>query len=263
MSIVFDHAVSYYDATRALPPELSRRPIEALIRETNLRSDARVLELGIGTGRIAIPLAEQIQSVTGVDLSIAMMAALRQKTAGTPVRINLAQADVQRLPFPADCFEVVYAVHLLHLVDGWLDALAEAKRVLKPGGFFLVSWGRRMPDSPVTVLRKELARLAGSFGISTRRPGVQSEEEILSELTKWNQAPQIVDVMGWTVPTTPGQILDDLDRQTSSETWLIPRPVLDAVMPHVRAWAIEHFGALDREIPAPYNFRWLVGRKGF
>ncbi len=261
MSIVFDRAVSFYDETRALPPELAERPIEALIREAGLLPDTQVLELGIGTGRIAIPLAEKIGHVAGIDLSIPMMEALQEKIAGTARRIDLAQADALHLPFPDNYFDAIYAVHVLHLVSNWPDAVTEARRVLKPGGHFFVSWHRRTPDSPNTELRKELRRLAQGYGISTTRPGAQSEEEILAELSKWGAPPQAVDVMDWTEPTTPAQILDELDRQIFSETWMIPRPVLDKIMPTLRAWAQEKFGSLDREIVSPFNFRWLVARK--
>ncbi len=184
MSIVFDRAVDFYDQTRAMPPEVAALPVETLIRETNLAPEARVLEIGIGTGRIAIPLAERIRRVTGVDLSRPMMEALTQKIAGTSLRIDVAQADVVQLPFPDECVDLIYAVHVLHLVSGWRNAVAEARRVLKSGGYLLISWHRRMPDSPNSLLRKELGRRVAGYGVSTKRPGAQSEEEILAELSR-------------------------------------------------------------------------------
>jgi ubiquinone/menaquinone biosynthesis C-methylase UbiE len=261
MSIVFDRAVEYYDQTRALPPEIADLPIEALTRETNLQPGARVLEIGIGTGRIAMPLATRIGHLTGVDLSLPMMDLLRAKLAETPLRIDLARADAVHLPFPDECFNLVYAAHVLHLVEGWRGAVSEARRVLKPGGRFVVSWHRRLPDSPNVLLRKELHRLAEEHSVSTKRPGAQSEEEILEALEAWGGEPRVVNVADWTEPCTPAQIIDELDRQIYSETWMIPRQVMDVVIPPLRWWAEEEFGSLNREIVSPYNFRWLVARK--
>jgi hypothetical protein len=42
---------------------------------------------------------------------------------------------------------------------------------------------------------------------------------------------------------------------------MIPRAVMDAVMPALRSWAERQFGSLDRPILSPYNFRWLIAKK--
>ncbi len=261
MSIVFDRAAGYYDETRALPPEIADKPAESLVREGGLEPGDRVLELGIGTGRIALGVAARIGRVTGIDLSLEMMRVLQVKLAGGPGEIDLTQADVLRLPFPDDTFDAIYAVHVLHLVKGWQGAVAEARRALKPGGRMLVSWHTRKPHSPNRLLREELHRLVGLRGVSTRRPGAQTEEEIMAELGKWGHAPRAVTVYQWTEPSTPGEIIDELDRQIFSETWMIPRKVLDEVMPDLRAWAERRFGSLDRTLDAPADLRWLIAVK--
>ena len=261
MSIVFDRAAEYYDQTRALPSEIADLPIESLLHETGLHAGAQVLEIGVGTGRIAIPLASRIGRVTGVDLSMQMMGALQAKVAGTPLGLNLARADVVYLPFPGDCFDVVYAVHVLHLVNGWREAVRETKRVLKKYGYFVASWHRRVPDSPNVLLRQELHRLVEEYGVNTKRPGAQSEAEILEELETWHSELRLADVAEWTESSTPAQIVEELDRQIHSETWMIPRQVMDQVIPSLRNWAAERFGSLDREIETPYSFRWLIASK--
>lgn len=261
MSIVFDRAAEFYDRSRGLPAEIAELPVEALERETKLRRDASVLEIGVGTGRIAIPLAAKLERLTGVDLSVPMMEVLRAKTNNAEVHIDLAKCDAVYLPFPTSSFDLAYAVHLLHLVKGWRDAVSEARRVLKPGGLFVVSWHRRLPDSPNAVLRQELHRLVGEQGVDTKRPGAQSETEILQELESWGDQVRAVEVAEWIEPMSPAQIVDELDRQLYSETWMIPRPVMDMVIPGLSRWAEAKFGSLDREIDTPYSFRWLVARK--
>ncbi len=261
MSIVFDRAVRFYDQTRAIPIQVQDAALDALVRETHLTRESPVLEIGIGTGRIAIPLARKIGRVSGVDLSLLMMNVLQQKAARDNFRIELAQADVVRLPFRQAHFDLIYAVHVLHLVKGWRDAVAEAHRLLKVGGYFVVSWHGRMPDSPNTLMRKELHRIAREHSIETTRPGAQSEGEIFDELRNWGIEPRVVNVAEWTEATTPALIIEELDQQLFSETWAIPREVMDETIPRVRAWALEQFGSLDREIVSPYNFRWLIAQK--
>jgi ubiquinone/menaquinone biosynthesis C-methylase UbiE len=260
MSLDFDRAASYYDDTRGLEPAVANLMIEALVRETRLLPEARVLEIGIGTGRIAIPLSAQVSRITGVDLSLQMMRLLRAKAADIPRKIDLARADAVRLPLRGDWFDLAYGVHVLHLVSGWRSALAEAKRVLKPHGFFAANWHRRAPDSPNAVLRRELSRLVEESGINTRRPGAQSEAEILEELETWHDEMRVVNVADWNEPSTPARIIAELDRQIYSETWQIPRQVMDAVIPRLRGWAQSEFGSLEQEISSPYNFRWLIAR---
>lgn len=261
LSIVFDRAVDFYDRSRGLPPDIADLPVEALVRETHLRRDSSVLEIGIGTGRIAIALASDLKRLTGIDLSMAMMQLLQSKIGRTGTCIDLAKADAVSLPFPSGRFDLVYAVHVLHLVKGWQAAVAEAKRVLKRGGFFGVSWHRRVPDSPNVLLRQELHRLVEEEGVNTKRPGAQSEDEISRELEAWGNEVRLINVAEWTEPITPAQIIDELDRQLYSETWMIPRAVLDQVIPRLTEWAKLKFGSLDREIQTPYSFRWLVARK--
>ncbi len=105
MSVPFDHAADYYDATLRIPPQVASKVVESLITAGRLSRDSRVLEIGEGTGRIAIPLAKQLRRVIGVDLSFPMMSVLRNKTAGSPLNIDLAQSDVVRLFFPKASFD--------------------------------------------------------------------------------------------------------------------------------------------------------------
>jgi ubiquinone/menaquinone biosynthesis C-methylase UbiE len=261
MSIVFDRAVDYYDQTRALPPAVQAAAMDTLAREANLSTTSRVLEMGIGTGRVAIPLAEKIGHMTGIDLSLAMMGVLQHKLEGTALRVDLAQANAVRLPFADARFDAVIAVHVLHLVEGWERALSEALRVLQPGGVFVSTFHRRDSDSPNVLLRKKLHALAEEHGINTQRPGAKSEEEVLEALRNFDQNARVVAAAEWDVAEVPAQILAELDRQIFSETWMLPRVVLDQVMPQLRGWAEEKFGALERGVQIHHTFRWLVARK--
>lgn len=259
MSLVFDRAVEFYDQTRALPPEIMDPAMQSLVHELQVTSDSRVLEIGVGTGRFALPVAERIGRVFGIDLSVGMMEVLkRKKNAGA---VRLAQADATALPFPTDTFNAVYAVHVLHLVSGWQNAVREVMRVLAPGGRFIINFHRRDTASPNVLIRRQLRDLALEFGLDLKRPGAQSEDEILEELQRWDPDARLIEVAEWTEDEAVGTILEEVDRQIFSETWAIPREVMEKLIPRLQEWAITTFGSIDAQISMPYSFRWLVVQK--
>src|SRR5712692_9676783 len=101
-SVGFDHAVDYYDETRGLSPEASRATTELLASE--FRRCERLLEIGVGTGLLALPLLQRGFRVDGIDLSAPMIQRLREK-AGAAALLGLATADATRLPFRGDSFD--------------------------------------------------------------------------------------------------------------------------------------------------------------
>jgi SAM-dependent methyltransferase len=134
-SVAFDRAAEYYDRTRGFPAGIEQQAAELLCRAGALGAGSHVLELGIGTGRIAVPLAAHVGRVVGVDVARPMLARLRSKTAEP--RIVPLLADALALPFRDARFDAVVATHVFHLLPGWRAALREAARVLAPGGRLL------------------------------------------------------------------------------------------------------------------------------
>ncbi len=261
MSIVFDRAVEYYDQTRALPEDRHRALIETLVGETRIHANSRVLEIGIGTGRIAISVAEHTRRLFGIDLSTEMMGVLRRKLAEANATIDLTQANAVQLPYPDNTFDLGYAVHVYHLVNQWQNGIVEAWRVIKPNGHFVVSFHTRPQDSPNFLLRKQMRVLAQEYGINTRRPGAESDEEILEEIKKLDDAPRVVVCSAWREPEAPAEILEELDRQIFSETWMLPRAVMDQLMPRLREWAVQQYGDISKPIENAYESRWLIAKK--
>jgi SAM-dependent methyltransferase len=104
-----------------------------------LAGDGRVLELAIGTGRVALPLAARGIVVEGIDASHAMVDRLRAKPGGDVIRITLGDMAEVGVPGP---FRVVYLV--FNTLFGLLSQERQAAcfrnvaRVLEPGGLFVV-----------------------------------------------------------------------------------------------------------------------------
>jgi SAM-dependent methyltransferase len=104
-----------------------------------LAGDGRVLELAIGTGRVALPLAARGISVEGVDASAAMLDRLRAKPGGESVPVTIG--DMAEVPVSGR-FRLVYLV--FNTLFGLLSPERQAgcfgsvARVLEPGGTFVI-----------------------------------------------------------------------------------------------------------------------------
>jgi SAM-dependent methyltransferase len=102
---------------------------ERVERLADLRG-RRVLDVGCGTGRLSVALAERGAKVWGVDPSPEMLAVARAKA---PRGVAFKEATAESLPFKDGWFDRVVLWLVVHLVDR-SAALAEARRVLAPGG---------------------------------------------------------------------------------------------------------------------------------
>ncbi|MFI5557884.1 class I SAM-dependent methyltransferase [Amycolatopsis japonica] len=95
-----------------------------------------VLDMGCGTGRFTVPLAESGANVTGLDLSAGMLAVARGKLEERGLRAELREGDMAALPFPDGSFDTVSSMlALMHIPIADRQAVfREVSRVLKPGG---------------------------------------------------------------------------------------------------------------------------------
>jgi SAM-dependent methyltransferase len=123
---------------------------------TELAGDGAALELGIGTGRIALPLSERGVSVHGIDLSEAMVARLRAKPGSEAIGVTIGDFATTRV---AGAFTVAYLVYNtinnLTTQDAQVTCFRNAAAHLAPGGHFVVEVGvpdlRRLPPGQTAV----------------------------------------------------------------------------------------------------------------
>lgn len=102
-----------------------------------------VLDVGTGTGFLAIMLAEMGHRVTGLDWSDKMLAQARAKAEEAKLAVSFVEGDAEALPFGAGEFDAVVARHLLWTLTDPQRALSEWARVLKPGGMILADFSHR------------------------------------------------------------------------------------------------------------------------
>ena len=106
----------------------------------------RILYTGCGSGPLLAALRDQGAVVTGIDKSAGMLELARRRLGD---HADLREAELGRpLSFPDDTFEDVTASLVLHYLEDWGPALAELRRVLKPGGRLIVSVNHPLAENP-------------------------------------------------------------------------------------------------------------------
>ena len=145
----WDEYAPFYDWENART--LGRRDVP-FWRGVALTAGGPTLELGCGTGRIALPLGRAGVRLVGLDRSAAMLAQARRrvKRARLGGLVNLVRGDIRALPFPAAAFALVMAPYgmlqsLLRERD-LAATLAAVQRVLRPGGVFGVELVADLPS---------------------------------------------------------------------------------------------------------------------
>ncbi|MDX1649043.1 MAG: methyltransferase domain-containing protein [Myxococcota bacterium] len=113
--------------------------LEALIEVAAPRGDEQVLDLGCGTGHTALALAPRVARVVGLDLTGAMLVEARTLADARGVaNLRLPRGDVEALPFADGAFDLATCRYAAHHFPDPRRALAEAARVLRPGGRLLL-----------------------------------------------------------------------------------------------------------------------------
>lgn len=104
--------------------------------------DATVLDIGCGTGSLALRLADAGHAVHGLDLSSEMVRIARTKTAAQGVdnvHFHVGPFDDSFSAFSPGTLDGICAYSILHLLEDRVAALTHIHRMLKPGGFFVSS----------------------------------------------------------------------------------------------------------------------------
>jgi ubiquinone/menaquinone biosynthesis C-methylase UbiE len=123
---------------------------------------SKILDVGTGTGFLALILSELGHEVTGVDLSPRMLEIARKKALESGQRIDFKLGDAETLPFKNNSFDAVICRHLLWTLPNPTVAVSEWRRVVKKGGKVVVIDGCWFDRS----LRSGIRRFIGRLGIA-------------------------------------------------------------------------------------------------
>jgi SAM-dependent methyltransferase len=253
-SIVFDRAAPYYDQTRGLPPAVAEQVADRI--EAAVGPAARLLEVGVGTGRVALPLHRRGRRVLGIDLSAPMLHRYRAKAAALALPPPpLVRADATRLPLRDRSVDAVLEVHVLHLVPAWRLALAEVRRVLTPGGVVLIGRGGhregRGPRHDVIARFEELAQQAGG---GPPRVGAGDDNAKVAELVAVGGTAAALEPVTWEAQENYAGVLELIERRRLSFMWRLPDQVWRAAAARLRAELEAAHPDLDAPRPAGHAF---------
>jgi ubiquinone/menaquinone biosynthesis C-methylase UbiE len=249
-SVTFDRAAEFYDRTRAITDETMAQNLELLTAEVAGRG--RVLEVGVGTGLLALPLHEAGVELVGLDLSAPMLGKLIEKAGGRPP-FPLALGDATRMPFADAVFGAAYLRWVLHLIPSWLDAVAEMVRVVRPGRVILVNLGAYGGER--LEIQRRFAELTGA-SVDPVGLGWGEFDALDRAMERLGAGAREVPEVHETAFDSLADFLDGISESRYSWTWGVPDDVRLAALAEIRPWARERFGPLDEPMPRPHATRW-------
>jgi SAM-dependent methyltransferase len=249
-SVTFDRAAEYYDATRGLDEEGTRLQTALLLDE--LASKGSVLEVGVGTGQVALPLHSAGIDVMGLDLARPMMDRLIAK-AGGRLPFPLVQADATRMPFADHVFAAAYLRWVLHLIPAWDAALAEMVRVVKREGSICVLLGAY--GGTRGAIQDRFSEITG-IDHAPVGLGWNAAAELDRAMAALGRRVRPLPPLRHTVVETVEDFMTGIEENRYSWTWRLPDDVRMSAVTELRPWAQERFGDLDTPMPFEFATEW-------
>ena len=110
------------------------------LKHLNIKPDDLILDVGCGGGININRMAEKAKKVYGVDYSIESVKLSREVNRDFVLegKVEVLEADVQSLPFEDDTFDIVTAFETVYFWPNIEKSFGEVKRILKPGGIFMI-----------------------------------------------------------------------------------------------------------------------------
>ena len=163
--------------------------------------------------------------------------------------MRLVLSDMTALPFRDASFDVVLAVHVFHLVDGWQQALLETLRVISSGGVFLHCWDQ-LVNVKAWPVGETWVKIVRELGGEIKRPGTDERSDVTAWLKEHAFQPQEIPVAQWEVVQTPREALEQVTRRLWSSTWVVRDDIFAASVVRLESWAKNYFG---EDIDKPFK----------
>lgn len=238
MKEFFDRLATAYDQLLVVPESAPRQIAQGIIRTVRASSDTRFLEVGVGTGRLAVPIASLGCPYVGVDLSHDMLTVFRSKAAQPLSHLSLVQADGTLLPFAASSFDVVLTNGVLCHIDRWQTAVREIQRVTAPGGKYLYCYDKARPNRvavEVDTAWREILIERGVVDESGAEP-VVTDAECLRLLEQEGHCHDPVVAAAWTRSADIAEYLESYEARVGPLYRTLPPAEFAEMLEKFRAW---------------------------
>lgn len=149
-----------------------------VLRHVPLSDETMLLDAGCGSGLFSFLAIETGAQVIGVDAAPGLLEVARLRNP----RNNFMEEDLEALPFPKESFDVITAFNSFQYAGSFENALAEGKRVLKPGGTLTVGIWDKPEKSDGTDILKAIGSLLPPPAPGTPGPFALSEDGKIEEI---------------------------------------------------------------------------------
>lgn len=175
LTTVFDTNAQAYHRYR---PKCPVYILDILRRASALPSDARILEIGCGTGQLTVDIAKWQHSVVAIEkgIQLARLAAINTRTFSN---VAIIAADFEQWPVPVESYDLVVACQSFH----WIEASTGIRKVydlLSPNGRFALIW--HLDTSQKTAFWQQSSPIYQTFF-----PNTSSHQPLTSHADKFNQ----------------------------------------------------------------------------
>lgn len=241
-------ALDAHDRQKDWPGVLWSTLVDAL--RPHLQSPC--LEVGVGTGLVALRMAATGTSVIGMDFNRSMLGRLHERAPDFP----LLQADALRMPIPPLALRSIVISNVLHLISDWRRVLGEVSDALPVGGSLLVNLGSggSAPVEATEIRRWFLSRMPDQW--TGYGPSTEVElDEAVAALGFERHEP--VTATGMTHRSLR-DVIARLEQNPFAWPSGVSRELLSQTADAARSHAARRFGSIDEQLEHHVSVRFSI-----
>jgi len=238
--INFDSIAERFDAAQTWPDSVAAAFTAALayLMPDNPRP---ILEIGMGSGRIAAILAEQNVPVIGIN---AMFPLLHQ----AQVRYR-AQTRPEALPFPDQSLGMIYTVQQLYADESWQSAIGEVQRTLTADGLYVNRTTAEVSSDVINHMDVGWYSTLKRSGVNIDgRPESRSKARFDAALQEGGASKDLIRVARWREDYSPRLRLKRIKARKALGLRNIPDPIFKRLLDDYERWLKSQYGDLDTRL---------------